>query len=76
MALAFQLTDLPAPSGGGNPPQLASGTVALFKDSNWNSQRLDIRIADYLPGQRQTILKSMLDQATWIAFNLPLGTVM
>jgi hypothetical protein len=68
------LTKLPAPSAA--PPQLGSGSVALFRDDNWNSQRLDLRTGDYVPNQRQTIASYMVDQATYIAFNLPAGTVM
>ena len=68
------LTKLPAPSGA--IPQLASGSVSLFQDNNWNSQRLDLNINDYVPNQRQTIPNFMTDQATYIAFNLPIGTVM
>jgi hypothetical protein len=68
------LTRLPAPSA--PPPQLISGSVALFRDDNWNSQRLDLHTSDYIPGQRQTIQSFMFDQATYVAFNLPVGTVM
>ncbi len=68
------LTKLPAPSGA--IPQLTSGTVSLFRDKNWTSQRLDLNIDDYMPNQRQTIQSFMSDQATYIAFNLPIGTVM
>ncbi|KIM95498.1 hypothetical protein OIDMADRAFT_59956 [Oidiodendron maius Zn] len=68
------LTKLPAPSGA--IPQLSSGIVSLFQDENWTSQRLDLNINDYAPNQRQTIPNFMTDQATYIAFNLPIGTVM
>jgi hypothetical protein len=71
---AALLTTLPAPSV--PAPQLSSGSVALFRDDNWSSQRLDLRTVDYVPGQRQTIPSFMFDQATYIAFNLPVGTVM
>jgi hypothetical protein len=68
------LTKLPAPSEA--PPQLASGTMALFGDDNWTSSRLDLNIGDFVPGNRQTLKSSMLDQATYAAFNLPIGTVL
>jgi hypothetical protein len=57
-------------------PHLASGTVALFQDDNWISRRLDLRIDEYVPNQRQTILFFYLGQATFVAFNLAVGTVM
>ena len=68
------LTRPPAPAAAA--PKLASGTVALFVDGDWNSRKLELRIADYAPGQRQTIPSSMMDVATYVAFNLPIGTVM
>lgn len=68
------LTRLPAPPA--PAPQLSSGTVALFRDDNWSSQRLDVSTDDYVPNQRQRIQSSMNDQATFVAFNLPVGTVM
>lgn len=68
------LTRLPAPSA--PVPQLSSGTVALFRDDNWRSQRLDLSTDDYVPNQRQRIQSFMFDQATFVAFNLPVGTVM
>jgi hypothetical protein len=68
------LTKLPAPSS--TPPQVASGTVALFRDNNWCSQRLDLATADYVPNKRQTLQSVMFHQVTFCAFNLPVGTVM
>jgi hypothetical protein len=68
------LTRLPAPSA--PPPQLASGTVTLFRDDNWGSQRLDINTGEFVPNQRQRVQSFMFDEATFAAFNLPLGTVM
>jgi hypothetical protein len=67
-------TKLPAPSS--PPPQLPSGHVMLFRDDNWSSQRLDLSINDILPNARQRVENLMFDQATFIAFNLPIGTVM
>lgn len=68
------LTKLPAPAQA--PPPLASGIVSLFADNNWTSQRLDLNIDDYVPGNRQTLKSFALDSATYVAFNLPIGTVM
>jgi hypothetical protein len=68
------LTKLPAPSA--PAPQISSGSVVLFGDDNWNSQKLELRTVDFVPGQRQTIQSFMFDQATYVAFNLPVGTVM
>ncbi|KAJ5637592.1 hypothetical protein N7490_007471 [Penicillium lividum] len=64
------------PSTSTSPPEVPSGTVSLFVDDNWSSTRLDLDIDDYAPSQRHTFKSSMLDAATWVAFNLPIGTVM
>ncbi|KAJ5852579.1 uncharacterized protein N7529_011964 [Penicillium soppii] len=68
------LTKLPGTSE--SPPSLPSGTVSLFADNNWANSRLDLNIDDFGPGSRQTLKSYMLDQATYVAFNLPIGTVM
>ncbi|KAJ5538524.1 hypothetical protein N7494_008003 [Penicillium frequentans] len=67
------LTKLPAPANA--PPPLASGIVSLFADDNWNSQRLDLNTNDASSGDRPTIKRSALDNATYVAFNLPIGKV-
>ena len=67
------LTSLPAPSA--PVPQLASGTVSVFVDGDWNSARFDISTSEYESGQRQT-MQNLQDGATWLAFNLPIGVVM
>ncbi len=67
------LTPLPSPPS--PAPQLASGTVSLFVDDNWDGDRLDISISEFAPGQRQT-MQTHRDEATWLAFNLPVGVVM
>lgn len=67
----------PLPSPATAPKEVRSGTVVLFKDDNWNSASLTLDINDYASGQRQSLKGSKLhDAATWIAFNLPEGTVM
>ena len=69
------LTPLPSPSAA--PPQQPSGTVTLFRDDNWNSDRLVLTTTQYRDGVRQIISgTNMQDAATWVAFNLPVGTVM
>lgn len=68
------LTKLPAPPS--KPPEVASGTVVLFKDASWNSSSTRLSTADYKEGARHTIPQSGYDQATYLAYNLPVGTVM
>ena len=59
------------------PPTLPSGTVTLFADDNWGSERATLRTADYPESVRHLFDGTpMQDQATFIAFNLPVGTVM
>ncbi|RXH06152.1 hypothetical protein [Bradyrhizobium vignae] len=65
---------MPAPSA--PAPQLSSGSVALFRDDNWSSQRFDLSTGDFVPNQRQRLQSFTFDQATFVAFNLPVGTVM
>jgi hypothetical protein len=70
------ITKLPAPS---KPYQgeLPSGTVVLYRDDNWGSQSYRIDCNDYVPNQRQSFSgRPIQDAATWVAFNLPEGTVM
>jgi len=72
-----QVTKLvPLPSTSSSPPQLATGTVSLFADASWSSTRLDIELNEYVAGARQIVPSALFDQATWVAFNLPVGTVM
>jgi hypothetical protein len=67
----MSISDFPEPASA--PPVVASGTVALFRDNFWRSQRFDVTIAE---GAIQSISSTpMQDQATWVAFNLPVGTV-
>jgi len=70
-----QLTKLPSPSS--PPPNVDSGTVVLYVDANWSSRTLQLSLDDYESNQRQSIAGTfMQDQATWVAFNLPVGIVM
>lgn len=68
------LTKLPAPPS--SPPTLSSGEVRLYRDSNWQSGSLTLSTRDYHRDVRHTIPKSGYDNATYVAFNLPIGTVM
>ena len=75
MSNIYFLSRLPAPSF--PPPALPSGTVMLFADDNWASERATLRTADYAESVRHLFDGTpMQDQATFIAFNLPVGTVM
>lgn len=58
------------------PPSLPSGVVALFADRSWSSARLDLNINDYVANRRQRLPNYMIDNANWVAWNLPIGTVM
>lgn len=59
------------------PPALESGVVRLYKDADWSSEKYTIKTHDYASGKRHSISgTSLQDKATWVAFNLPVGTVM
>lgn len=69
-----EFTRLPAPPA---PPPQASGHVVLFRDNKWTSQKMVLSLDDYLKGVRHSMGGSPLqDATTWVAFNLPVGTVM
>jgi hypothetical protein len=69
-----QITGLVCPTP--PPPALSSGEVVLFKDSNWSSEKLALTLNNYRSGVRQSIAgTSLQDQATYVSFNLPAGTV-
>ena len=55
---------------------LPSGTVRLLIDDNFQGPGLDLSIYGFLPNARHTIPSNLLDNATYIMFNLPIGTVM
>ena len=58
------------------PPQLSSGTVALFQHPDWNSPRFDVSINEYRERYRHMLNRSAVDNTTWVAWNLPVGTVL
>ncbi|NTX02446.1 MULTISPECIES: hypothetical protein [unclassified Myxococcus] len=69
------VSKLPAPAA--PPPAQPSGTVTLYKDAGWVGSPYSVNTRDYLKDTRHSIAGSSLhDEATWIAFNLPVGTVM
>ena len=69
------ITKLPAPSQ--RPPSVPSGTVILFRDNDWKSESLTLTTAAYAEGKRHSFSgKSFNDKASWVGFNLPVGTVM
>lgn len=75
MAMAT-ISKLPAPSTA--PPNLPSNTVTLYKDASWTSKtQYSINLDDGHRDDTRHSLSgtSMQDESTWIAFNLPVGTV-
>ena len=73
--LTGTLKTLPAPAVA--PPQLPSGLVRLFRDDNWSSNSFDISTDAQREGVRHSLVGSnMQDAATYVAFNLPAGTVL
>jgi hypothetical protein len=68
------LTRLP-PACPAYPHQMESGYVIFFNDNNWTSQNQSISINDYRPNKRHTLASWVFDETTFIAFNLPVGTV-
>lgn len=56
-------------------PAIAVGTVILYKDNNWESPSWTITL-DEPPNERHRVAETMFDQATYVAFNLPIGVVM
>jgi len=75
MSNIYFLTRLPVPSS--PPPTLPSGTAMLFADDNWGSESATLRTADYPESVRHLFDGTPMQyQATVIAFNLPVGTVM
>lgn len=70
-----KLTRLASPSQ--RAPDLASGRVRLYQDFNWNSNNTEINIHDgYSQKSRHRVDQRLFDKASWIAFNLPVGTVL
>jgi hypothetical protein len=66
----------PLPSTSAPPPDTPSNFVSIFQDPDWNSQRIDIDLGSTRPSQRQFLQAPLQDTANWVAYNLPVGTVM
>lgn len=64
------------------PSTVPSGAVMLYADPKWSGLTLTIYLQDFAPGQQHSVLgtstsqNSLDNKASWIAFNLPAGTVM
>ena len=56
-------------------PALSGRTVRLYRDADWNSSSWTMSLNDFLPSTRHTVPSSIYDQATYVAFNLPVGVV-
>lgn len=57
-----------------NPPSIASGTVVLFADNNWTSTQWTIDTKNTLQNSPYRLPACINDNATWVAWNLPVGT--
>ncbi|GIZ44314.1 hypothetical protein CKM354_000751600 [Cercospora kikuchii] len=71
--ITYKLTK-PNPLGH-TPGDLPSGRVSLFEHADWNSPRFDIDINQYSEKDRHLLEGRGRDNATWVAWNLPIGTV-
>lgn len=56
-------------------PWVESGTVQLFHHADFNSSRHILRLDDWLEGERFMLDRTSVDNVTYVAWNLPLGTV-
>lgn len=74
MSIIFVEYPVPVPHLG--PPPQASGTVVLYGDDSWAaSNKMVIRTSDYTAGAVQTLSSPISQHVHWVAFNLPVGTV-
>jgi len=70
-----EFTTLPAPATP-IPETVRSNTFWLFKDSEWSKdRRVMIDLDEYVEKKRHMVPSSIHDVATWVAYNLPVGTV-
>lgn len=70
------ITPLPSPATPYPEPTIDPGLVILYKDSKWDNQNEYIYLNNYYATKRFAIESPLAKQATWIAFNLPVGTAM
>ncbi|KAG9192677.1 hypothetical protein G6011_11411 [Alternaria panax] len=70
------LNKLPPPSQ--RAPDLSSGCIRLHQDFNRNSNNTEIDIyrGSYPEKERHRFEQRLFDSASWVAFNLPVGTVL
>lgn len=68
------LTKLPRPDKPAD--DIESNTVRIFNDSEFSTNYHDIDIDDFLGDVRHKMYNNVHNQANWILWNLPLGTVM
>jgi hypothetical protein len=57
-------------------PGQSSGTATLYADDSWSSASHSISTVNWRANYRHDLPGNVKDRATWIAFNLPVGTVM
>ena len=68
--------DLPAPSSLPELGLLPSETVLLYANAAWTGDCFTIKTRKFAPSKRHSLRGlGMQDKATWLAFNLPHGTV-
>ncbi|EPE33638.1 hypothetical protein GLAREA_06651 [Glarea lozoyensis ATCC 20868] len=72
-----ELVELFTPTTSLNIPyNIPSGTVMLFTDASWTSGvSTEFNLVDYVANQRHVIPASQYNKATWVLWNLPIGTV-
>jgi hypothetical protein len=58
------------------PHEVTSNHIMLYKDAKWSGEALDLDLRNYYFDRVFTFSGTpMNDEATWIAFNLPRGTI-
>jgi hypothetical protein len=59
-----------------NAPKLQSGKVTFFKNDWWHGAQWEVSTGNFPAQQRHRMAKPIDDEATHVAYNLPIGTVM
>jgi hypothetical protein len=69
---------VPPPTSSANPfpSNLESGTVGLYPDANWDGNPVYIKTSNYTEKVQASLSEAVQDSCTWVAFNLPAGTVL
>jgi hypothetical protein len=60
---------------GHTPPEVELGTVQLFHHPSYDSPRHILRLHDWTQGEHFLLDSGFIDTVTWVAWNLPVGTV-